>query len=67
MVPQECIKPVKVEQKSGRGVIRIEDDGGAEALAAPVMGTPAPELLLLLFVRFFLLNVRIFIIIVLGI
>lgn len=32
---QECIKPVKVEQKSGRGVIRIEDDGGAEAMAAP--------------------------------
>jgi len=24
---QECIKPVKVEQKSGRGVIRIDDDG----------------------------------------
>ncbi|KAK8730600.1 hypothetical protein OTU49_007829 [Cherax quadricarinatus] len=24
---QECIKPVKVEQKSGRGVIRIDNDG----------------------------------------
>ncbi|XP_069167151.1 cytosolic Fe-S cluster assembly factor narfl [Procambarus clarkii] len=32
---QECIKPVKVEQKSGRGVIRIEDDG-ADALSTPV-------------------------------
>lgn len=30
---QECIKPVKVEQKSGRGVIRIENDGADAAVA----------------------------------
>lgn len=41
MSPQECIKPVKVEQKSGRGVIRIDDGGGAEAIAVQVTGTPA--------------------------
>ncbi|KAK8397886.1 hypothetical protein O3P69_004587 [Scylla paramamosain] len=30
---QECIKPVKVEQRSGRGVIRIENDGADAAMA----------------------------------
>ncbi|XP_042240301.1 cytosolic Fe-S cluster assembly factor narfl-like isoform X2 [Homarus americanus] len=34
IVTAECIKPVKVEQKAGRGVIRIDGDG-ADALAAP--------------------------------
>ncbi|KAG0716324.1 Cytosolic Fe-S cluster assembly factor NARFL [Chionoecetes opilio] len=32
---QECIKPVKVEQKSGRGVIRIDDDGTEGVAAQP--------------------------------
>lgn len=46
-IAKECIKPVKVEQKSGRGVIRIDDDGGAGAMAVQV--TVAPALVLLFF------------------
>ncbi|KAK3886746.1 hypothetical protein Pcinc_009122 [Petrolisthes cinctipes] len=32
---QECIKPVKVEQKAGRGVIRIDDSDGLDVMAEP--------------------------------
>ncbi|XP_027223103.2 cytosolic Fe-S cluster assembly factor narfl [Penaeus vannamei] len=32
---QECIKPVKVEQKAGRGVIKIENDKADDPLAEP--------------------------------